>query len=210
MRTNSTATRNVSRNWSPTINACGSSMWTRKPDCGKRVLERRRPNRLATVRPTLHGRETGVRHQGCLTPLRALDRVALRAERQRANALAARRENRVRDRGRGRRERGLAATGGRIVRLEEVHLDLGRLVDADERILVEVALLRAALLERDPEAHRRAQAVDHRALALVLGAAHVDHGADVGRDPDLVDLDLLALDTHVRDLGKVSRVAEVE
>src|SRR6185369_15141928 len=85
---------------------------------------------------------------------RALNRVALRPERQRTNSLTRGRVDRVRDRGRGRRERRLAASGRRKLGLEEVHLDLGRLVDPDQRILVEVGLLDAPVLERDRKPHR--------------------------------------------------------
>src|SRR5437763_6444190 len=58
-------------------------------------------------------------------------------ERQRADALAGGRADRVGDRADRRRQRGFAETGGEVVRCEEVHVDLRRrLRDARRLVLV--------------------------------------------------------------------------
>ena len=55
---------------------------------------------------------------------------------------------------------------GCLAARHDVHLDLGHLAHAQHRVVVEVALLDAAVLEGDLAVQRRRQAVDDRALDL--------------------------------------------
>ena len=83
-----------------------------------------------------------------------------------------------------------------------------RLVHANQAVLVEGCLLRAAIDERRLLRHHGAHPVDDRSLHLMLGVQRVDHlAADVGGDPDLVHLHAV-LRVH-RDLGDLGEVAEV-
>ena len=92
-----------------------------------------------------------------------------------------------------------------------MHVDVGDLVDADDRVLMEVRLLDLAALERDLEPHRRAQRIDDGSLALILGGAQVHDRTDVGDDPDLVHLDLLVrVDADFCDFREVALMAEME
>jgi hypothetical protein len=77
---------------------------------------------------------------------------------------------------------------------------------------VEVALYGPPAIDRDLLSHQRAQAIDHGALRLILGAAHVDDGApDVAGNPDLVDTELVPrADGDLRDLGEEAAMAELE
>ena len=65
---------------------------------------------------------------------------------------------------------------------------------------------------RDRLAERRAQAVERRALHLVLGAARIDDlAADVADDPDMIELDVAGgRDGRLHHLGEIAEVAEVE
>ena len=51
-----------------------------------------------------------------------------------------------------------------------------------------------------------AEAVDHGAFALVVGAAHVDDGADVAGDHHAMQADaLVRIDADLGDFGEVTR-----
>ena len=69
------------------------------------------------------------------------------------------------------------------------------MVHAQHRILVEVRLRRRATLNRDFLKPRRADAIEHRALHLRLGAAQVDDGAGINGSGELLDLEFARL-TH--------------
>src|SRR6185437_16386196 len=76
----------------------------------------------------------------------------LRSDRQAANALTGRSKDRIAERRRKRRHARLthAARGDVDAGLDDVRVrQWRRLVDADNRIVVEVALLDASLLQRD-------------------------------------------------------------
>ena len=63
---------------------------------------------------------------------------------------------------------GLADAAGRLAALDEMDLDRRRLVDAQHAIVVEVALLDAAVLERDLALQRGGEAEDDAAFDLRL------------------------------------------
>ena len=88
-----------------------------------------------------------------------------------------------------------------------MHLDRRRLVAcAAAGSVSKLACTDAAAFDRDLLAQRRADAVERRALHLVLGAARVDDlAADVADDPDLVDLDVAGRrDRRLHHFGEVA------
>src|SRR5437868_3867468 len=84
-------------------------------------------------------------------------------KRQRVKPLARQLGPCVGDRGRDRRNAGLADAGGFLRRLDDVHLDIGHLVDAQHAIVVEVRLSDASILQIDGAVHGRGQPVAHAA-----------------------------------------------
>src|SRR6185295_17291811 len=100
---------------------------------------------------------------GCLSGSENRDPFAvfaLLAERDRANAWSARRDDRVGERGRYRRGGRLADARGRLVAVHDVEGDLRRLVDAQDRVVVEGVLLDGSVLDRDLAEEGVAQAID--------------------------------------------------
>ena len=89
----------------------------------------------------------------------------------------------------------------------EVDVDHGRrLADADQRELVEVALHRAAVLDRDFLRHQFRESVDDRALHLISRHARVDDlPADIANHPHLVHAQGVVV--AQRDLGDLREVA---
>src|SRR5271165_3704399 len=116
--------------------------------------------------------------------------VTLTCKRQRTDALAGDRKDRVGDRRNHRRQARLAKTGGRIIRLQEEDVDIRRSLRQTQRwILVEIALHGSAALDGDLITHGVAHSFDHRALCDVLSGPGIDHlAADIADDPGLVDL----------------------
>src|SRR5690349_5942079 len=94
-----------------------------------------------------------------------------RIDRQRAHALATRREDGVGERRNDRRQRGLTQPGRVVVGDEEVHLNLRRLVHAQKRVVVEVRLVDTAVGERKRLHQRLRDAVDRATLDLVATRA---------------------------------------
>ena len=87
----------------------------------------------------------------------------------------------------------------------------GWFAHAQDRVLVEVRLLDAAVLHGDLEAQHGAEAVDHAAFALVVGAAHVDDGPDVAGDHHAMQAHaLVRVDADFGHFGEVTRMAEME
>ena len=94
---------------------------------------------------------------------------------ERANPLSRGREDGVAHCRQYRGKRGLAQAGHGIIGLDEMHVDPGwGRGHAQERIVVEVALDDAALLERELTVHQGAQAIDHRSFDLIFRAAWID------------------------------------
>src|SRR5882724_1519126 len=108
---------------------------------------------------------------------RALELVE--ADRQAADALAREREDGVAHRGRGGRHPGLTEAARGLARVEDVHLDLGRLVDPQHLVVVEVGLLHAPAVEGDLTVKGRGERVDGAALHLRLHLVRIDGDATV-------------------------------
>src|SRR5262249_52081087 len=106
---------------------------------------------------------------------------------------------------------GLAEARGAEVRLDEVNLHGGSATHAEDGIVSEVGLLDAAFFEGDLKAHGCGEGVDGASLGLVLCAAHVDAGTNVGGGGDLVDGDLfLGVDGEFDCFGDVAAVGAAE
>ena len=133
-------------------------------------------------------------------------------QRQRAHAMAGRGEDRVADRRRDRRQRRLADAGRRVVALDEVHVDLRRVRDAQQRIAVEVRLLDAAVLDRDLQSQRRAEAVDRPSLRtwfsapLMLTIGPMSPATVTRCSVELA----IRVDADLGDFGEVAGMTEVE
>ena len=85
----------------------------------------------------------------------------------------------------------------------------GCLRHAQDGVLVEVGLLDAAVLDGDLQAQHGAEAVDDRALALILRAAHVDDRADVAGDHHAMQaMRLFCIDADFGHFGEMAGVAE--
>ena len=82
-------------------------------------------------------------------------------------------------------------------------MDRGLLVHAQQRVLVEVGLFHAAILDGDALARHGADPVDHRALALALGTTEVDDRAAVG--PSLQTVVFVVMATSIPTYGRVAR-----
>src|SRR5882762_6073493 len=94
--------------------------------------------------------------------------IALLGQWQRANALAGQCEKGVANGGQHRWQARFAQSRWRIVGLQEMNPDLRRsLRQAHWRILVEVALYRAAAFDGDLVAHQVTESFDHTALHFV-------------------------------------------
>ncbi len=83
-----------------------------------------------------------------------------------------------------------------------MHVDLGSLVQATERIVIEVALLDDAVTHRDAAVQRRGQAFDYPACNLVARALRVDDATAVNSAGDPVDREGVAAHRHLGDLGR--------
>src|SRR4051812_1670762 len=123
----------------------------------------------------------------------------LAADRQAAQPLSGRREDRIShrrlDHGRARLADATPFLAGGWRGIE---LGLWRLLEANHPIGVEVALNDTRVLDGDLAEQRCREAVDHPALELRLDATRVDHHAAIASDDDALDLDLAV---RHRDLG---------
>src|SRR5438046_54347 len=114
-------------------------------------------------------------------------RLQLLADRQCADALAGRGEDRVDQRRRKRRHPRLADAAGRRVGAGRYDVDVGYgrgLVDPDHREIVEIALLHLAVLEGDRAMLGEAHAHDRGALDLRLDPLRIDEGSAIYRGID--------------------------
>ena len=86
-------------------------------------------------------------------------------------------------------------------RRHDVHLDGRHLVDAQERVVVEVRLLDHAVLQRDLAVQRRRQPEADAAFHLRANVVGVDRDAAIDGAHDAIDAELVVLvDRHLRDL----------
>ena len=95
-------------------------------------------------------------------------------QRERADALAGRGEERVEDRGRGHADRRLADAAPEPAGRHDDRLDLRHLRDPHRVVRVEVLLLDAAVLDRALLHEQRGQPVDERPGDLPLDLRRVD------------------------------------
>ena len=144
-------------------------------------------------------------------PFAFSDRKSFTRQRQRSHPMPGCGKDGVADCRRQWRQRRFTHARRRVVALDEVHIDLRGIGNAQHGVAIEVRFLDAAILDRQLKAHCRAQSVDDRAFALVLRAAEVDHRADVAGDHDTMHGDLLfCIDADVGDFREVTRMAEME
>ena len=94
---------------------------------------------------------------------------------------------------------------GAVAARDDVHLDLGSLVDAQDLVGVEVALLDAAVLERDLAVQGCGQPVHDAALHLRGHRVRVDHRAAVDRADHPLDAHAAIL--RHGDLGHLGDIA---
>src|SRR5437867_4528553 len=131
------------------------------------------------------------------TRLHHLDAVVL--QRDRAEALAGRGEERVEDRRRGYADRRLADAAPEPAGRHDDRLDLRHLRDLHRVVGVEVRLLHAAVLDRALLKEEPGQAVNERAGDLPLDLGRVDGVAGVRCGDDAMDLHLVTvLDRDLR------------
>src|SRR5271166_3390765 len=99
-----------------------------------------------------------------------------------------------------------------MVRDKEMHLDRGCLLHAERLHRVEIGLHNAATIDSYRLTQRRAQAVEDRALHLVLGAARIDDlAADIADDPHVIQLDVTRWRyRRLHYLGEIAEMAEIE
>src|SRR6266404_4724012 len=121
-------------------------------------------------------------------------RIALLGQGQRANAFAGQYEESIANGGQHGRQSRFAQARWRIIGLEEMNLDFRRsLRQAHWRILMEIALYRAAALDGDFVAHQVTQPLDDATLDFIEGAAGIDDlAAHVSGHPDFIDANPVA------------------
>src|SRR5690348_13490295 len=111
------------------------------------------------------------------------------ADWQRSQAFACRREDGIADRRCDRRYAGLTDTTRWGVAWDDVDVELGRFIQAQDPVVVEVALLHASVAELDVAPKRGRQAIDDAALNLRLDYAGIDRLTAVNDTGDLVELE---------------------
>src|SRR6202021_1474980 len=130
-------------------------------------------------------------------------------KRQPAQSLPSRREDRTRPRPRNRRPRRPAASTGRFVARHDVNFYAWHIVDAHHRVIIEIALLRLATLDRDFIEQRRGQSEHKTALHLRLHHIRIDHLPTINRANDAIQLHAAIIcNRHfgdVRQIGAPSR-----
>src|SRR5437762_3758520 len=113
--------------------------------------------------------------------------------RQATNARTRSAENCVHESGRDRRHSGLAnaapSTAVVAAAWQQIHLDARSLVHPNERVVMEVALLRTAGVERHLAAERRRQPLDNGALNLSFADCGIHHVAGIDHAHDTPCLD---------------------
>src|ERR1700678_666724 len=108
-------------------------------------------------------------------------------ERQAAKTFAGRREDGV-GHGRSRRRNTWLADSARgFVAGNDVHFDVGRVVDANHRIIIEIALLHLAIRDGDFVEKRRSQTEHHSALDLGFEHVGINDLAAIDGDHDAID-----------------------
>ena len=96
--------------------------------------------------------------------------------------------DRVAQRGRPAVHAGLADAAGRLAALDDMNLDLRRLVDAQHAVVMEVGLLDASLVDGDLAVERGGQAEDQPAFELRHDRVGIDGDAGIDRRGDAAQL----------------------
>src|SRR5882757_6962071 len=140
----------------------------------------------------------------------ALNRFQLRGiDRKLPQALAGECKNRVNYGWGDRRGARFTDAAWLLVRIDHVHFDRWSLIDAQDFIVVEIALLDAAILEGDLAVQGRGQPKDNTPFHLRLDGVGIDHLPAIQRADDAFDADPAILAD--RDLGYLRDVtAEAE
>src|SRR6267142_7293956 len=139
--------------------------------------------------------------------------IALLGQGQRANAFAGQCEESIANGGQYGRQSRFAQSRWGIIGLEEMNLDFRRsLRQSHWRILMEIALYRAAALDGDLVTHQVTQPLDDAALDFVESAAGVDDlAAYVAGHQNFVDANLVAWrQMDFGDFREMSAMAEME
>ncbi len=114
-----------------------------------------------------------------------------RIDRQCANLLSRRGEDRVTECRDGGRQRWFSRAGWRVLGVEEMHFDRCCLRHPQQREGVEIRLHDAAVLNRDLLMQRLAEAIENGALREVESGSRINHlAADIAYCPHFVDLDV--------------------
>src|SRR5215469_13216478 len=108
-------------------------------------------------------------------------------QRQRADALTGRREDRVKHRRGCDRDRRLPDATPEIAGRHDDDLDLWHLVDPHHVVAIEIGLLNRATIDRAFAIQRRGEAIDKRAGDLALYLRRVDRVTGIGGGDDAVD-----------------------
>ena len=85
---------------------------------------------------------------------------------------------------------GLADAAGRLAALDDVNVDLRRLIDAQHAVVVEVGLLDAPLVDGDLAVERGGQAEDQPAFELRHDGIGIDGDAGIDRGGDAAQMHL--------------------
>ena len=101
--------------------------------------------------------------------------------------------DRVAQRRRPRRHAGLADAAGRLAALDDVNLDLRRLIDAQHAVVVEIGLLDPPLVDGDLAIERRGEAEDQAAFELRHDGVGIDGDAGIDRRGDAAQMHLALL-----------------
>ena len=95
--------------------------------------------------------------------------------------------------------------------MDEVNLNFRSMGQLKEWILIEIGFLHAPVLDGKFQTQHGAEAIDHRPLALILGAAEIDNRTHIGSYRDFMHGQLFARpDSHLGNLGEMAGVTEVE
>src|SRR6185312_4635473 len=126
-----------------------------------------------------------------------LSRPSTQLDRQLPHSLARRGKDRIRNCRSDRRHAGLSDATGILRARHDVYFDHGRIVDPNDVVPVEVALLHAAFVDRDLPLERGAEAIDDRTAHLLLDDRRIHHVPAVHRGHDPVYSQLALVDRHL-------------
>jgi len=118
-----------------------------------------------------------------------------------AQPLAGQREDGVGHRRRDGRRAGFAGAAASLAAADDVHVDARHLVEAQDPVVVKIALDDAAFLHRQLGVEGRAETEGEAGFDLGADAERVDADAAIDRGGDAVHADLPLLDGDLGDVG---------